>query len=70
MTSERNERAMGCDEFRGRIGLFLGGKLDRLDLERFVDHATRCTPCETCLLASPEDGRADEGAGAPRRSER
>lgn len=52
---------MECDGFRIRIPLFLGGKLDRRDLERFVDHAIECARCETCLLA-----KADEGGGARR----
>jgi hypothetical protein len=47
-----------CDEFRIRMSLFLGGKLDRWDLERFIDHAIECTACETCLLAM-----ADESEG-------
>jgi predicted anti-sigma-YlaC factor YlaD len=49
---------MDCDEFRIRMSLFLGGKLDRWDLERFVDHAIECTACEKCLLAM-----ADESEG-------
>jgi hypothetical protein len=54
---------MACDEFRIRIRLFLGGKLDRGDLERFVDHAIHCTACETVLLATPDDQCADVAAG-------
>jgi hypothetical protein len=39
--------------------LFLGGKLDRWDLDRFVDHAIECAACETCLLAMPDVPRSD-----------
>ncbi len=53
---------MRCDDFRLRIGLFLDGKLDRWDLERFVDHAVECAPCEAVLLAAP-DAPSAEGAG-------
>jgi hypothetical protein len=44
---------MECREARKLMLLFLGGKLDSVDLEAFIDHVVACKSCETYLLTMP-----------------
>ncbi len=68
--------AMGCEEFGSRMQAFLGGALDHWDLERFVDHAIECAPCEARLLTMADEPGAraarapDAGAGVTPRGDR